>query len=1364
MAGRERIATRVTALLAGLLIVLLTPEATLALPKAPVTSRLELAGTPAPGGVARVIWAGVPDVTPTTAELTFQVHGPDGKTQRYAQAIKLQAGKAADATLTFPTARAGRYLVTASLKLSAQGKAYVKEEKLKFMVAVPSERSPKPPMIKTRTAVAPGDLFISSKPVSKTERLIINGGPVSGNISSSGDADWFQFDLTTSQTVTLLTQYTGSLEDPYMYLYGPDDTEEYIDKNDDGSAAYMSRIRQTLLPGSYYVMIRGYDEDCVGTYALIAFNDELVITTQTLTVDDSPTHGILKDPAKGTWYSFNVAAKGPYCIELLPNGLPEDSDTQLELFGPGNAQTSIAVDDDGAWYHLSRITRELDPGTYYIKVTGKDSDTQFIIHVLKGSKGLPVAIKNDGTTVTGKINQIWGYDWYQFTVPQAGYYQFKLLPGSMKNSRWYLYALDGTGNMVNQEEIIYNPLNETYLLASGTYFIKVEEKGSYYDIDGQHLGTGDYQLSVLQLDSISPIPITPGFTPATGIIDVDHDAWFRFVIAEERDYTIFVPAQPVDGSAGFGYCARLYNGLDLSRSLTSTSGDADEPIFMNVHLKPGTYFLNLYIPEGSAPGRYACYILDRMIPSIILDNAATSGNLAAVGNSQWYEFYIGSADIYTMEVQNGTLSGQSATIYGPNSMTTQMTQLTTTGKGRASRFTKYLNPGLYFVKVQGAAGGGTGSFTIQLRKAYFDLNIDRVPQDAALPSAGDVDYYSFQVDNVASYTIETSAGTLTGAVLRLYGPDDNTKYLAKDDHSGGNGMPKIVAKLAPGRYYLKFQGRLATDKGTYAIQVRKTYAYLSEDDRSITATIRYRNDAAYFFFTVDSEAKYSIVTKAGTLKHNYLRLYGPNSDTTLLTQNAQSDARGLARISKWLFPGTYYVKLQGLTSADVGDCQLQIFRTYETLAINDPQTTKTLGYAGEVKYYKFQVETEASYSIETESTYAASVSGTFLRLYGPSLDTLYITCNTGAGALGRLEKVLRPGTYYLTVQARSAAETGSFLIRVRNTITPLTLNTPATAGLIADRNDVDWYSFQIEIDTDYTIETRAGTLGDDFIALYGPSSATTPLAQADNYAGQNMARLTMRLKTGNYTVGVRGCHPASDLGTYTIQVRAAIMPVAVNGAPVIGAIDFASDIDWYSFTVTTTTTYRVETWAGTMSDTYLRLYGPDDDTKLIGWSASYSPDRTATVVMKLAPGTYYAQVRAGHAGVLGTYQILVRPDGIMTLTLNAEEMVYGYIAPAGDIDWYTFTVTEEGDCAVELSLWTTTDLYVRLYGPDDKTKMIDQYSTGQYGHPVAAYRSYTRSYHMKPGTYTLRVQGYSAGATMPYKIGVDWWGRELIGE
>jgi hypothetical protein len=75
------------------------------------------------------------------------------------------------------------------------------------------------------------------------------------------------------------------------------------------------------------------------------------------------------------------------------------------------------------------------------------------------------------------------------------------------------------------------------------------------------------------------------------------------------------------------------------------------------------------------------------------------------------------------------------------------------------------------------------------------------------------------------------------------------------------------------------------------------------------------------------------------------------------------------------------------------------------------------------------------------------------------------------------------------------------------------------------------------------------------------------------------------------------------------------------------------------------------------------------------------------------------------SGASSTVSDTIILDEIIPLTINASPIT-GNIWPAGDMDWYKFTVTNPGTYKIETWEGSLVDNYMYLYGPGNRTTLI----------------------------------------------------------
>ena len=104
----------------------------------------------------------------------------------------------------------------------------------------------------------------------------------------------------------------------------------------------------------------------------------------------------------------------------------------------------------------------------------------------------------------------------------------------------------------------------------------------------------------------------------------------------------------------------------------------------------------------------------------------------------------------------------------------------------------------------------------------------------------------------------------------------------------------------------------------------------------------------------------------------------------------------------------------------------------------------------------------------------------------------------------------------------------------------------------------------------------------------------------------------------------------------------------------------------------------------------------------------------------------------------------VVPDA-PTVEIDGDK-VSGSIGEPGEEDLYTFDVAEDG--LYEVATRGTTDVYLKLYGPDSPTALIDEDDDSGYGRNAKIKRA------LGPGRYLAQVRHYSPAGTGTYTLRV----------
>jgi len=189
----------------------------------------------------------------------------------------------------------------------------------------------------------------------------------------------------------------------------------------------------------------------------------------------------------------------------------------------------------------------------------------------------------------------------------------------------------------------------------------------------------------------------------------------------------------------------------------------------------------------------------------------------------------------------------------------------------------------------------------------------------------------------------------------------------------------------------------------------------------------------------------------------------------------------------------------------------------------------------------------------------------------------------------------------------------------------------------------------------------------------------------DNYYSLN------GIQAGGYTFDdhrweamIRNIRPAGSTETTAM---------AVDGPWADGNINWPSDTDWFSFTITQTGNYIIDTRAGTLTDTFATLYGPNSRSQFVEEDNDDGDGQCAKITRLLTAGTYYLAVRANVPTAVGTYQARVTTGN----SVDHIEISGPAALLARDVAYYSCAaVYRDGSRATVTPIWSETCRYATI--------------------------------------------------------------------
>ncbi len=160
-----------------------------------------------------------------------------------------------------------------------------------------------------------------------------------------------------------------------------------------------------------------------------------------------------------------------------------------------------------------------------------------------------------------------------------------------------------------------------------------------------------------------------------------------------------------------------------------------------------------------------------------------------------------------------------------------------------------------------------------------------------------------------------------------------------------------------------------------------------------------------------------------------------------------------------------------------------------------------------------------------------------------------------------------------------------------------------------------------------------------------------------------------------------------------------------------GVLEAPGDDDWFYFEASAGAQVTLETQLGSLADTVLRLYGPDGVT-LVAIDDDGGPGFASLINYTVpAAGFYYASVRDFADDDVGSYSLSLnhvddhgQSTSFSTLT-GSNQVLNGDLEVGGDVDWFTFFVSDGAQVTLETTLGTLGDSILRLFGSDGVTQL-----------------------------------------------------------
>ena len=1242
--------------------------------------------------------------------------------------------------------------------------------------------------------------------------VLVDEAPVTGNIESTWDLDWFAVELVAGRTyrIDFRGQPTGdgTLVDPFLYgVFDGDGRLIRGTTSPDGGTSYNSRLVFTAPgEGTYYIVTsgNGTHPSGTGTYELEVRDVRAPVFAE------SGYRFALSENAEG---SVNRQSLGTVTATD-----PDGGTVRYRLVG-GDESRRFAIDPDTGevFYVGSGEDYESGVTSHALKVQASDGaySTQVTVTVAVTDAPEAPVFAEESYAFALAENADGSVNWQSLgaataTDPDGATVRYSLSGGNEPG----LFAIDEASG-----ELFYVGSGEDYEDDAGPYELTVQAS------DGTHAVYTMVTVTVAKLQFDPEKVADPQGSSEPPGEDLPAG---RATNGEVR-----VDAEPVEGT------------------LRSPS-DRD---WFAVTLAPGrTYAFNL---EGDTPrdGTGTAPEVRGLrdangdpVPDILGGEEVRYTTDAAAANAQYY-----------IEVGGGGDSGQGSSAtrgFGTRSSVATVGSVVNT-RGNSDGGSDY--------RLWASDITETRDVTDDYRSGVMTTGEVAVGGSVTgeIERAGDRDWFAVTLEGGRLYRIdlegsETGAGTLFNAYLRgVHDANGNRISGTTNDNSGVgfNSRVYFMASEEDATYYVATGGYRGSE-GTYTLSVRDVTDGVTDDfaagtgtsgtvevGGSATGKIDYEGDRDWFAVTLEAGTSYRIDLEshwigARTLRNPYLRgVHDANGNRISGTTNDDGgwllDSRVLFTAPEDATYSTYYVAAGGyggsegtytLSVRDVTDGVTDDFAagtgTSGTVEVGGSATGK-IDYEGDRDWFAVTLVAGRTYWIDLEGsrTGAGTLRDPYLRgvhdangnrISGTTTDDAGVGVNSwvyftasedvtyyvATGGYGRSE-----GTYTLLVRDVTDGVPGDFAadtsttgaLEVRESIT----------GEINILGDRDWFAVALEADKTYRIDlegsrTGAGTLRDPY--LHGVHDANgnriSGTTNDDGGAGDNSRVFFTAPASTTYYVAAGG--NGQSQGTYTLSVRelpddfvagTGTTGTVMVGGTATGKVEFFGDTDWFAVALAAGTTYRIElegseTGAGTLP--FPHLHGVHDgDGNLIDGTTDFGGGAgwNSRVYFTAAESTTYYVAASGF--LEGTYKLLVRDTAddfaAETGTSGTVEVggtATGEIDYEGDRDWFAVTLVAGRTYWVDLKgsetgAGTLRDPYLR--GIHDANGVLLDYTANNNNGAGWNSRVYFKAmeadtYYVAAGargndigTYTLSVRDVTDGPPDDYEDDTSTTGSLTVG-
>ncbi len=504
---------------------------------------------------------------------------------------------------------------------------------------------------------------------------------------------------------------------------------------------------------------------------------------------------------------------------------------------------------------------------------------------------------------------------------------------------------------------------------------------------------------------------------------------------------------------------------------------------------------------------------DDRAATAIQSNGSASGWIEPASDVDWFSFSATEGTVYRITAASYVLATTSDPLLKlVNHDGRNVLVVDDNGSGGNGASIEWVAPATetYYLNVGVGASGVPGRYRVSVVGTIDDYSsritdaatiVSEETKQGQIGTRGDRDWFAFEATAGTSYRVEVNSISLVNPSLQLLSTNGLRRLAADDSSVAGDSTGLNWSAIESGTYYLSVSASDDNATGAYGIELTaRSDDYGNNSDSAVAISVPSSNsgelestgDQDWFSFQAGQGTEYRFHLSNAPVGTRF-RLFDQNGLTRLVS--GADSSGGLPNIV-WTAPvnGTYFVSVAARASGGLGTYTLTASALTDDYGDSSSEATSistgvlisgNLETVGDEDWFSFNTTEGVLYKIATTISPGSTLSDSGLTLISTNGVTRIMIDDRG---LNDFVDWMAPDseTYFIKIRSASGRATGAYSVLITTTMddyadssvgaTEISALGVSKTGTIETQGDVDWFWFNVQSETKYTITLASESL------------------------------------------------------------------------------------------------------------------------------------------------------------------------------------------------------------------------------------------------------------------------------------------------